>query len=228
MALVKFGAGISEMRGKESGVIYSRNAYGAYIKQKVSPVNPQTTKQQIQRGLMGNAAQLWRGLTEAQRLQWSAFGAQMTRINRFGDSTPYTGFSAFVKVARNRAFIGEAALDAPIAPAAFPELALGAFVPTTATIPIVFTPTPLTAGFILIFEATPPIMTGRRFVKNFYRYIKQGGSAQTSPVGAGADYVAAFGGYPAVGDYVGIRVKMIELASGWSSTPLVTGAVVAA
>jgi hypothetical protein len=226
MALVKYGAIISEARGKESGIIFSRNAYGGYIKQKVSPVNPQTTYQQTQRSQMGSIAQAWRSLDQSERDQWEAFGAQMVRVNRFGDQTSYTGFSAYMLCNRNLTIAGVSTIDTPVAVGTFPELVLGTPTLTTADVSLVFTPTPLTSGFIPVVEATQPILTARRFLKNYYRKIKVGGSGQTSPMALSTEYESKFGALPPVGAYVGLRVRLVESSTGWSSPVYTTGGVV--
>jgi hypothetical protein len=226
MALIKFGAIVSEARGKESGIIFSRNSFGSYIKQKVSPVNPQTSFQQEQRALLGTNAQAWGGLTEGQRDSWKQFGQQMLRVNRFGDQTYFTGFSAFIKTARNRSLSGLSPLTTPVSPQAFPSWTITPIV-TTAILTIDFTPTPLGAGFALAIDATPPILTGRRFVKNFYRLIKVSATNPTDTVDIETEYIARFGRLAVVGEYVAIRVRIIDTLSGWDTAYAVEGIVVA-
>jgi hypothetical protein len=227
MAIVKFGALISEARGKEAGLVFSRNSYGGYVKQKVSPINPQTTYQQTQRALLGGAAQSWAALGEDEKLQWKQFGQQMLRVNRFGDQTTFTGFNAYVKAYRNRTLLGLAPIDKPAAVATIPSLAL-VWAPQDIAIELGFTPTPLGAGFHLIIDATPPILSGRRFVKNFYRFVYATAANPTSAVDATAEYLAKFGTLPAVGNFVGVRVRVIHAASGWDGSYSVAGALTVA
>ena len=223
MALVKFGAGVSEMRGKEGGVIYSRNAYGSYIKAKVSPVNPQSIRQQEERSLMGTLSQLWSTLSSAKVDSWDNLGAQVTRVNRFGDSTNYTGFSLFMRLNRNLNMCGLSAItDAPVPPT-LPEFVLGALQvnATTPAISIAFTPT-IPSGMYLAIYMTNNIVTGRKFVKNYYRFIITK-LEQTSPYTTGllVAWNAVFPNVLVEGAKIYFKCKVIDGATGFDTVPAV-------
>jgi hypothetical protein len=217
MALIKYGALISEARGKEAGLVFSRNSYGGYVKQKVSPVNPQTEFQLRERARLGVLAQQWVGLTEVQKDQWKQFGQQMTRVNRFGDQTGYTGFNAYVKCNRNRAIVGLAPISVPVTPISFPVLTVVLTI-TTVLVSLAFTPTPLTTGLYLVVEATPNILTGRRFIKNFYRLVGASAVSAASPFVLTTLYQNRFGVLPTLGSFVGLRFRLVHGASGWDSS----------
>lgn len=229
MALVKFGGGVSEMRGKEAGIIYSRNAYGSYVKQKVSPVNPQTANQLEQRTLMGTLSQLWAGLSAGEKASWENLGSQVTRVNRFGDTTYYTGFSIFMKLNRNLALIGMATLDeAPVVPSidalSFTSLTVAAGTPTMS---LAFSPT-VPTGFKLVIYATNNILTGRSFVKNYYRLIKVVEASQTSPQNILASWSAYFGNVLVEGAKIFIKIKLIDSTGGFEGTIATGSGTVAA
>lgn len=227
MALVKFGAGVSEMRGKEGGVVYSRNAYGSYIKTKVSPVNPNTSKQQTQRALMGNLAQLWSTLSGAQVAAWDALGDEVTRVNRFGDSTNYKGFGLFMRLNRNLSAIGVSAIETPPSIPTISDLSLTSLTVASAgqTMSLVFTPTPLEANEHLVVYSTNNILTGRKFVKNFYRLVSSNDAA-TSPEGLQAAWIAYFVNPFIQGANIFVRAKIIDDESGFDSVPKVISTVV--
>ena len=63
MAKIKLSAIVSEMRGKLNGSVFSKNRGGAYIRTKVTPVNPQSLAQGLVRATLTNLSQAWRGLT---------------------------------------------------------------------------------------------------------------------------------------------------------------------
>lgn len=224
MALIKFGALISEARGKESGVIFSRNSYGGYVKQKVSPVNPQTQYQQGQRALLGGAAQSWSGLDEEEKQAWKELGQQMLRVNRFGDQTTFTGFNAYVKAYRNLTLIGAGPLRKPAAVQVIPALTIE-LVLTDVAISVNATPDPLGSDLYLVVDATPPILTGRRFIKNFYRTVKVSAANVAGTVVMTTDYQARFSSLPVEGNFVGIRARIIDGLSGWDGPPAVTSGV---
>ena len=229
MALIKFGAGISEMRGKEGGVIYSRNAYGAYQKAKVSPTNPQTGAQQLQRSLMAQASQKWAGITPAEKASWDNLGAQATRVNRFGDITSYTGFGMFMYCNRNVALTGEPMIDAAPTMPEIPELEFTTFVPDSAGPEMVlgFSPTPVPTGYVLMVYATNNILTGRRFVKNYYRLISVQAAAVATGVDVHADWLAYFVNAMLAGARISCKVRLQHKASGFHGVDQELSAVVA-
>lgn len=220
MALVKYGGVISELRGKEAGVIFSRNAYGSYMKQKVTPVNPQTSHQSTQRGLMGNLAQAWAGLSVAERAGWNNLGEQVTRVNVFGDTTYYTGFTIFMRLNRNIQAAGGSVVDvAPTvdtpAPATVTSLTCAVTGPSMS---LEFSPTVPTGSVMLIY-ATNNILTGRKFVKNYYRLVKALAAASTTPVNFYTDWNAYFGNPLVEGANIFVKIKNVNLTKGWDSVP---------
>jgi hypothetical protein len=230
MALAKYGGIISELRGKEAGVIFSRNAYGSYMKQKVSPVNPQTALQQDQRQQMGNLAKLWATLTAGEKAAWDNLGAQVTRVNRFGDTTNYTGFALFMKCNRNILLCGQAAIvDAPSVPQ-ISTLAITAFTAdeSTPNILVTFTPTPVAADEYLFCYITPNIVTGRRFVKNYYRLVKKLAAAGTSPDNVYASWNGLFGTTLILGASLFAKFKLVSSVTGFETVPQVKSCVVLA
>ena len=217
-ALVKFGAGVSELRGKEGGVIYSRNAYGSYMKAKVTPVNPNTAHQSGQRALMGNLSQAWTGLSAADKASWVNLGEQTTRVNVFGDTTYYTGFSLFVKLNRNIVLAGGTVIDsAPVidvpAPPSFTSLAAASVAPSMS---LAFTPT-VPAGAAMFVYATNNILTGRSYVKNYYRLIKIIAAAQTSPQDIYTSWNSYFGNLLVNTATIFVKIKNVNLTKGWET-----------
>jgi len=221
MALIKFGAGISEMRGKEGGVIYSRNAYGAYIKAKISPVNPQTQKQLGQRSLMGNIAQAWSTLGSGDQASWDSLGAQVTRVNRFGDSTTYTGFSLFMRLNRNLSACGEDLIETAPSLPEIPVLTLGSLTAnaTVPTLTIGYAPTPVPTGMAMLLYVTNNILTGRRFVKNFYRLISVVPATTAEAYVLYTDWNNYFGNLLVEGAKIYLKAKLVDVATGFDGTP---------
>lgn len=53
---IKWGMMMTDGRGKLGGQVASKNRAGAYVRTKVTPVNPRTTQQQAIRTLFGSIA----------------------------------------------------------------------------------------------------------------------------------------------------------------------------
>jgi len=109
MALVKFGGGITEMRGSMAGNVYSRNKSGAYIRARTKPTNPNTSYQQAIRSSMAFLTTRWsQTLTAGQRAAWNLYGSNVVMQNKLGESINLSGFNHYLRsnIMRRRINIG--------------------------------------------------------------------------------------------------------------------------
>lgn len=111
MATIKTGAVVAEIRGSLGGNVFSRNKGGAYVRQRVKPINPNTPKQAQVRGTFGTLQARWRSLTQAQQDTWKAAVANYTAVNRVGDTIQYTPLQLFTRCNMTLIEGGEAQID---------------------------------------------------------------------------------------------------------------------
>jgi len=104
---------VGTLSGKLAGTVYSHNRWGSYIRQLVMPTQPRTVYQQNQRARIASIAERWHDLTPSDRLQWGAFATLIVRSDRMGQPLSYNGFTAFMLVNTERAFVGEVVKDDP-------------------------------------------------------------------------------------------------------------------
>jgi hypothetical protein len=98
MALVKFGGGITEMRGSIAGNTFSRNRYGAIVRAKTTPVNPNTPGQVAVRATMAVLTDRWsQTLTAAQRTAWNLYGSSVVMTNKLAESINLSGFNHYIR-----------------------------------------------------------------------------------------------------------------------------------
>lgn len=98
MALLKFGGGITEMRGSIAGNVYSRNRFGAYARPRTKPVNPQSAGQELCRSVISFLTEYWHStLTAAERTSWETYAASVAMQNKLGETIYLTGFNHFVR-----------------------------------------------------------------------------------------------------------------------------------
>jgi len=98
MALIKFGGGITEMRGSMAGNVYSRNKSGAYIRARTKPTNPNTALQQTVRSSLAQLTTRWaQTLTAGQRTAWNLYGANVVMTNKLGESINLSGFNHYIR-----------------------------------------------------------------------------------------------------------------------------------
>lgn len=96
MALVRFGSTISEIRGSINGATFSRNRAGAIIRNRITPINPNTMSQAQIRYLFSYVASQWASLNQNQKTQWNDYAKTLTFwVNRLGESYTPSGRQVF-------------------------------------------------------------------------------------------------------------------------------------
>ena len=96
--LIKLGDVVGQASGSLRSSTYSHNRYGAYIRNRAIPTNPNSARQSTVRTLMQVLAALWGGtLTPEQRADWTAYGANVPVINRLGESINLTGLNMYIR-----------------------------------------------------------------------------------------------------------------------------------
>ena len=99
------------MRGHTGGTVFSKNTFANYIRNKVSPVNPDTPAQSLVRSRFTSLSQDWRGLTQAQIRAWNQGAQAFAHTNVFGNNVPLTGFNLFKQLNQNLLAAGAATID---------------------------------------------------------------------------------------------------------------------
>ena len=215
----KFGSIVVDGRGKLGGHVYSKNRGGAYVRTKVTPVNPQTTSQLLVRSIFTMLSQGWRALTDVQRSAWNSAVDNFQRTDIFGDIKKPSGINLYMRLNQNIINAGGSAIDTPPAPGDSPENVTFSSAPngTAPALSIVFAPTPVPADTAYVVEATASLSPGKSFIKNQYRVIKTIPAAGATPNNALAAYEAKFGALIA-GQLVGIRIKAVNVLTGVTSS----------
>lgn len=115
MALIRYAEG-QQRSGSTGATVYSRNRYGAYIRARSVPVNPNTDRQVAVRNAVRALTIAWQNtLTQDQRDAWDVYAANVTWKNAFGDSVNLTGLNHYVRCNTPRLPIARPRIDdAPI------------------------------------------------------------------------------------------------------------------
>lgn len=210
------GFGLVDGRGKINGHVASRNRGGAYIRTKVSPLNPQSIAQMAARARLVVPSQGWRALSQAVRDAWDAATGDFARTDVFGNLRNPSGKNLYSQLNVNLANAGQAAITNPPQPAGAGAVIAGALVITNGGAKTI-AHTGDTAGHTIIVRATPGVSPGRSFVKQDYRIISTFTGGTASPEDIATAYEAKFG-EPAVGTKVFVSLQSINNLTGESST----------
>lgn len=174
MAKIKFGMMMTDARGKLGGQVFSKNRAGAYVRTKVTPVNPQTALQQEGRELLGSLSQAWGTLQQNEVDAWNQAVDEWKTTDVFGDIKKPTGKNLFVKLnmVRNRYFPTAGILLSPPV-----KQALEIYVPESVSFTqsgpdiLITMNEQLGVGEHFLVRFTPPLSRGISFVKNKYRVL---------------------------------------------------------
>lgn len=223
MAKIKYSALVSDMRNKLNGSVASKNRYGSYLRNKVTPVNPQTSYQQNVRQMLGSLSSQYRGLTQSQRNSFINGAQNFPFTDIFGDTRYLSGQTLFVKLNTNLLNAGESVIETAPLPVGVPEFSATDLNVTTsagdiADMQLSVSSATVPAGFVVAVYATPPLSQSINFVKNRLRFIGIG-TVAASAVDLTAMYAARFGSSAAEGERITVRIALISTDSGQQGVP---------
>ncbi len=228
MAKVKFSALISGMSGKLNGSVFATNRGGAYLRTKVTPINPNTAAQSAARNLLTSFSQGWKNLTQTQRDAWNAAVDSWTRTDIFGDIRVPTGLQLYIRLNVNISIAGGVAItvpplsvgvDALVSAAIAVDGTLQTFVPT-------ITPDPVPADHALVIESTVGQSAGVNNANSKFRTILVV-PAGAVPADIIAEYTTKFGAV-VIGQKYFMRIKQIRLSTGEVSGTLIAKSIATA
>lgn len=224
---IKYSALVSDARGKLNGSVASKNRYGNYLRNKITPSNPQTTSQMRFRSLFGSISKNWGALTQSQRNAWDQFAEEHPFNDIFGDSKILQGSAMHQKSNMNLAKVNLPFISVPGEPISLPAIDL-----ITVSLSILPVGTinllEVDIGFSgqtvedmsIVVYATPPVSAGRSFVKNDYRliYSEQPDSAEPGvTMDVTSKYIEKYGHEIRDTDKVFVRVALLDNSNGLQS-----------
>lgn len=220
---------VSQFSGKQGSTVASHNRYGPYLRNRVIPVNPNTTIQQNARNDMSLASKAWASLTAAQRAAWNAAAQSVVLYDRLGRAYNPTGHQYFVSVNRTTYVYSGLTTVTTAVPSAAAPAALTSLTPgpdaLTPEFPVPFTASPLAALTKIVWEATRQLSPGINFVpRSEYRQMMVTAAAAASPGDLLTQYVAKFGAL-VIGKKIFVRGTVLT-SDGQRSAPLVASAIV--
>lgn len=232
-AFAKFtpGAIISEIRNKIAATVYTKNRAGASIRNRVTPINRNSTNQTLRRQQLASLSSGWRSLTQAQRDGWNSASGSFPQTDSLGQTVYLTGEQLYVRCNANLLLTGNAQItDAP-SPTSFDVLAFTSLDATAddGVISLAFTPT-VPAGFELVVRASAPVSAGKSFMpSSAFKFIQSIAPAATSPQALTTAYANVFGAITgSTGQKIFVEMFLVEQASGLAGIPVRGSGVVLA
>ena len=213
---LKFGAIVTDGRGKIGGHVASKNRAGAYLRTKVTPSNPNTVAQMQARSILASLSQGWSQLTDSQRQGWNDAVKEWGTTDIFGDIKNPSGINLYVKLNSNLLNVGLATLADVPAKSEVPAVVIidASYSIATDTVFITFN-SALANDFTALVRATPKLSAGVSFVKSQFRVIGYG-NVIANNLGLVGHYSAKFD-IPSVGDNIYASVQFV-LSNGQKTT----------
>lgn len=216
MGKIQFGSFVTDMRGKVGGSIYSKNAFGSYVKNKTIPINPNTPAQQAARAQFATVSQDWANLTRAQKRAWGANAINYQQKDVFGKVYTPSGFGMFMSLNGNLSTVGAEKLVAPPSITPPPDMYdfnMDADISATA-INVFETGMAVPADTAWVITMTPQVnnSVNTQFVAKSKIAIIPAGT-QLANVNLWADYLAKFG-LPIANMKAGFEVWPVNTLNG--------------
>jgi hypothetical protein len=191
---IKFGAIVVDGRNKIGGHVMSKNRAGAYMRTKVTPVNPRSIDQENTRNRLSTVSSSWASIGLAAITAWNSAVSAWSKTDIFGDIKHPSGFNLFQKLNNNILRVGGTLITTPpvkVELSFLGTLSIGTV--TNTAIPLTFTLQTLGSNEMLEVMATPSLSAGKLFVKSEYRIIGHDLTLTTGATDCGNDYIAKFG-----------------------------------
>lgn len=216
---VKWGALMVDGRGKIGGQVASKNRSGAYMRNKVTPANPNSIAQVAVRNMLATASSSWSLLTALQRTAWDSASSDWAGTNIFGDGVLPTGKNLFTKLNINLMNTNNNMIsDVPV------KVSVPVIVTTDVTMDlsnntIFLDPAAAEVGYVYLISATAVQSDGTSFFKGKFRNIAIVPDPTTGQTDLYKAYVDRFG-VPAVGANIQVEVKLVNTATGQTGLPV--------
>lgn len=227
MAKIKFGAIVTDMRGKVGSQVFSKNKSGAYVRSQKVNVVSSTADQVTVRNRLVSFSQGWRSLNQSDRDAWNNAVDSFRHTNVFGNVINPSGFDLYVKLNFNLDQVGIAPLTLPPLPGLVQNVSsLAVFSESVSpSIFVAYDNSSLSSDHKLILSATACISTGINYVKNRLRVIRVIDLSEVSPLNVSVEYLAKFISITA-STRISVSMIGINTVTGQKSSPLSASCIV--
>ena len=218
MAKIKFGMMMTDARGKLGGQVFSKNRAGAYVRTKVTPVNPRTSFQQASRQLLGVISQSWSTITVEQRESFNKAVSDWARTDIFGDLKNPTGKNLFTRLNKNAIGAGFPFIITAPAKMEVPVIENFSIVFNSSSSVFIVNGLDALAEGTFQVSITPSLTFGTSFIKNRLRVLGYGTSGLDVVSLLTAGYSQRFG---AIGSNANIWAQIVVvLPNGQMGVPV--------
>lgn len=220
MAKVKLGQMVAQASGSVGGTVFSHNRFGAYIRNRSIPVQPESGYQLARRNDLATASAEWSLKLAPIRKAWKVWAENNPITDSLGDQRILDGHQAYTMLA-TRLFGQGFALPTtpPVSPT--PNGLTSCTITASAasqTCSMVFLPNPLAATYHLWIVAAKTPTGAVNYIKNLLRFIGIAEAASASPCTGTA--IADRLGTLTIGEQIVARLAVFSQTTGLLSVSL--------
>jgi hypothetical protein len=223
----KFGAIITDGRGKLGGKVFSKNHYGIYEKIKVTPTNPASPYSALIRANHKSIVLAWELLTDSDRYTWNAGTKNFPQKNTFGDTVYLSGFALFLKLNINRLLLNQSIINT------CPAITKNTNISDAScevreidnTVMLTFSP-PCPADFNYKVYASASLSPGISYSNKRFKLIAKLTSLDLSTFDLSTAYNTRFGNVGSLGKKVFFKIIPTEIATGHECEPFIFSTII--
>lgn len=199
MAIIKYGALVSGVRGTIGGVTFTAGKSGPYAKMWSRGANPRTELQSNDRLRMSLMPARWRALSDSEREAWDDWAALPAneQTNALGDAYYLSGWESFVRINVRLLRAGRSIRDDPpvesIPAAPVIDTFTFAEVSTVPTVEIDYDPGEFPSGIDIVLRGTVFAGTARLAGYSGWRVVLAGIASPTGTYDFLSEWSALFG-----------------------------------
>jgi hypothetical protein len=213
MAVITPSALVSEISGSIGDQTYSRNRYGAYVKQKLVQPASSTPAQEVFRDALANAMLLWQTQSQAARNAWNEYVRTYRKSKSISRQVYLSGMNEFVSRYLNRAGVNSANALQNEFQGEPPNPWITAVAYDTGEINVSYECIADLEDHFLVFMATPPLSSGINSLNpsllRIIKVIETTGTSGTENIFDEYDALFSISGSN-VGDRIFLSVKAVR------------------
>lgn len=212
---ILYGTTVGSASGSVAGSTYSRNRYGAYIRNRTKPVKATSEAAINQKAIFGSISRLWKDISEENRSAWIEWAAGNPIIDSLGSSQILAPNVAFMRCNTVLAAFGMSTIESP------PQYpGPQALIPTSITatsspqaLSMVLPESALDANTGLQIYIAAPLSPSINYVEQMLKQVVRIDPEATSPVNLLAGYTSKFGAITS-GQKIVVDVHAIDTRTG--------------
>lgn len=226
MAQVKYGALITELKGKVGGTVFQGGPGGPVCK-NIDAIRDSAKLTKADAGrvintlpLTAQVAGFWRTLTDAQRASWATGAVNFPAFNKFGVAYTPSAYQVFMTLNfQVYQLTGAILYSCPVPITVNDPPTFSIAQPDLTSLDVTWAGGIQTDCTIRV-DATQPMAAGRKPKDSFFKCIAEWPDSTTSPEDLFPGYANVYGSFP-IGAKIYFRFTSISNTTGQKSVPII-------